>query len=99
MICFQMISAVGTARSMCIEAIRLAKDGKFDESQQLLKEAQSNFVEGHHIHSKLIQNEASGNKTEFSLILMHAEDQMMSAEAFGIIAEEFIDVYRTIKNS
>ena len=27
---------------------------------------------------------------------MHAEDQLMSAEAFGILAKEFISVYQAI---
>lgn len=96
-ICFQMISAFGTARSMYIEAIHLAKDGQFEQAQQMMEEGQKSFVEGHHAHASLIQNEASGTKTEFSLILMHAEDQMMSAEAFGILAEEFIEVYKKIQ--
>ena len=31
------------------------------------------------------------------LILMHAEDQLMSAETFRIMAEEFIEVYKKIE--
>ncbi len=96
-ICFQMISAVGMARSMYIEAIHLAKAGEFEQAQEMMQQAQQNFVEGHHAHAKLIESEADGNQTPFSLILMHAEDQMMSAEAFGILAEEFIEIYKQIK--
>ncbi|MEG0094177.1 MAG: PTS lactose/cellobiose transporter subunit IIA, partial [Erysipelotrichaceae bacterium] len=33
----------------------------------------------------------------FQLLLLHAEDQLMSAEAFSIIAKEFIDLYEIIK--
>lgn len=96
LISFQIISAVGTARSCYIEAIHLAKNGKFDEAEALMKEGQNVFIEGHHAHAELIQKEASGEKSEFALLLMHAEDQLMSAEAFGILAQEFIDVYRKI---
>ena len=96
LISFQIISAVGTARSMYIEAIHLAKEGKFEEAEAMVKEGQQTFVEGHHAHAQLIQNEANGEKTEFALLLMHAEDQLMSAEAFGILAEEFISVYKKI---
>ena len=35
----------------------------------------------------------------FSLILMHAEDQLMSAEGFKIIANEFIDIYKRMKEN
>ena len=99
LISFQIISAVGTARSMYIEAIQLAKDGKISEAEAMMEEGQKVFVEGHHAHASLIQKEAAGEKTEFALLLMHAEDQLMSAEAFGILAQEFIDVYKKMKGN
>ena len=37
-----------------------------------------------------------GGGGELNLILVHAEDQMMSAESFRIIAEEFIAVYKRL---
>lgn len=99
LISFQIISAVGTARSMYIEAIQAAKAGNFEEAAKLMEEGQQVFLEGHHAHAGLIQKEAAGEKTEFALLLMHAEDQLMSAEAFGILAQEFIDVYKTMKGN
>ena len=32
-----------------------------------------------------------------TLLLTHAEDQLMSAEAFGILSREFVDLYKEIK--
>ncbi len=54
LICFQIISAVGTARSNYIEAIDLASQGKFDEAEKLIEEGQEIFTEGHKAHAKLI---------------------------------------------
>lgn len=96
LISFQIISAVGAARSLYIEAIHAAKENRFEEAEKLLKEGQSLFIEGHHAHAGLIQQEAQGKPVTFQLLLMHAEDQLLSAEGFGILAEEFIAVYRTI---
>ncbi len=93
---FSIISAVGTARSMYIEAIHLAKDGQFEEAQQMVADAQETFVEGHHVHASLIQRAAAGEDIGASMLLMHAEDQLMSAEGFGILADEFISVYQKI---
>ncbi len=98
LISFQIISAVGAARSMYIEAIHLAKEGKFEEAQEMIRQGQETFIQGHHAHAELVQKEAAGEKSEYSLLLMHAEDQLMSAEAFGILAEEFVDVYKMMKN-
>ncbi|MBC1480327.1 PTS lactose/cellobiose transporter subunit IIA [Listeria seeligeri] len=97
LISFQIISSVGTARSCYIEAIQLAKENNTKEAYNKLKEGETYFNEGHHAHSQLIQQEAAGGRIEFSIILMHAEDQLMSAEAFRIIAEEFIEVYKKMK--
>lgn len=94
--CFQIISAVGTARSMYIEAIQLAKDNKFDEARKLVSEGEETFIDGHRLHAQLIQQEANGELERISLILLHAEDQLMSAEGFKILADEFIDLYEKV---
>lgn len=96
LISFQIISAVGSARSMYIEAIQLAKQGDIEGAQKLMKEGEEVFVEGHHAHAKLIQQEASGEGNTITLLLLHAEDQLMSAEGFKIIADEMIDVYKRL---
>ncbi len=82
LICFEIISSVGMARSLYIEAIQEAKAGNFEQAQELIKQGDESFTEGHHSHAKLIQQEAGGEATQMTLLLTHAEDQLMSAEAF-----------------
>ena len=96
--CFQILSTVGTARSLYIEAIQEAKAGNIEKARELVKEGENVFVEGHKAHAGLIQQEASGEKVDVQLLLLHAEDQLMSAEAFKIIANEFIDLYERINS-
>ena len=93
---FQIIASVGAARSNYVEAIHRAKEGDFDGAEQLIAEGQKLLNAGHDANFSLIQKEAAGEQSEFALILMHAEDQLMSAEAFGILAKEFISVYQAI---
>lgn len=95
--CFQIISSVGMARSLFIEAIQEAKAGNFEAAEQKINEGNENFTTGHHAHAQLIQQEASGEVTQMTLLLTHAEDQLISAEAFKILAQEFIDLYKEIK--
>ena len=97
LICFQIISTVGNARSLYIEAIQAAKAGDFEKAEELIKEGEASFTEGHAAHGKLIQQEASGEATTMTLLLTHAEDQLMSAEAFGILSREFVDLYKEKK--
>ena len=98
LISFQIISNVGTAKSMYIQAIQKAKNNDFEEAERLMQEGTEVFGEGHKAHGSLIRQEASGNLVDFSLLLMHAEDQLMTAETFKIVAQEFIDLYRQINS-
>ena len=95
-ISFRIISAVGTARSMYIEAIQAAKRGDFLGADVLVAEGSQLFLQGHHAHAELIQKEASGERTEVSILFMHAEDLLMSADTFKILAEEFIELYKRL---
>lgn len=95
--CFEIITNVGTARSDYIEAIHKAREGKFDEARALMDSGRKSFLKGHEKHAEMIAKEASGEKVEAGILLMHAEDQLMSAEAFSILAEEFLDLYTDLK--
>lgn len=80
---------------MLIEALQLAKAGDFAKAQAKIKEAEECFVEGHHAHMELLTKQAEGETMPFDLLLVHAEDQMMSVETAKLLVEELIAVYET----
>ena len=94
--CFEIISNVGTAKSCYINAIHKAKEGDYEEAKKLIEEGNKMYAEGHKAHVEMIQKEASGESVETCLLLIHAEDQMMSAETFQVLAGEFIDLCKMI---
>ncbi len=94
--CFGIITYVGTARSCFINAVQSAKKGDFKEAEEQIRQGDEAFTEGHHIHADLLAQDASGELKETGLILMHAEDQLMSAETFRVMAEEMIEIYKKI---
>ncbi|MCI5773409.1 MAG: PTS lactose/cellobiose transporter subunit IIA [Erysipelotrichaceae bacterium] len=96
LISFQIISSVGMARSSFIEAIKEAKLGNIEEAKNKIKEGEDYFTKGHGFHAELIQKEASGDSVQLNLLLMHAEDQLMSAESIKIVALEFIDTFERL---
>lgn len=96
MLCFQIITFVGTARTNFIQAIKSAKEGKFEEAEKLIKDGDEAFSQGHHAHADILAKDANGELNGGYMLLMHAEDQLMSAENFRILAEEFIDLYKKI---
>lgn len=96
-VCFQIITAVGEARSSFIMAIAEAKKGNFDKAQELIETGNEVFAQGHHIHVSLFtEGEIEKEFSKQHILLMHAEDQLMSAESFKILAVEFIDMYKLL---
>ena len=62
--------------------------------RRLIAEGERLTAEGHKSHTQLIQQEAAGEDVKLSLLLLHAEDQMMSAETIKIMVEEMIELYQ-----
>lgn len=97
LICFQLITNAGTAKSKYLEALSLAKSGDFTGAKALLAEGDTAAGEGHKYHAELIQQEAAGQNVQTTLLLLHAEDQMFSTETIKIMVEELIEVYERLK--
>lgn len=96
LICFNIISFVGTAKSLYLEAIQEARNGDFEKAEKMLEEGKEIFVKGHQVHANLIQKEAAGEGVKGSLLLMHAEDQLMQADLLATLCDEFIYLYRKV---
>lgn len=97
MVCFEIISYVGTAKSNYVNAIAKAKEGDFEAAEELIKQGDEAYNGGHDVHMKLLQADAAGERNgEAPLILLHAEDQMAGAEMAKLMALNLIDTYREI---
>lgn len=96
LLCFKLISAAGTARSCNIEAIKEAKNGNFKKSEELMKEGKTNYLSAHDVHNELLKLKNINQETSGLILVMHVEDQLMSAEMFQILAKEFISTYKRI---
>lgn len=94
--CFELVALAGDARSSFIEAVQCASNGDYDQARQLVDEGEKRLNDGHAIHAQMLVNEGRGEVEYSGLIAIHAEDQMMSAEGFGILSEMFIDLYHQI---
>lgn len=98
LICFQIISHAGTAKSNYIEAMSRAREGDFKRASELINEGVEEYRKAHKAHSSLITEEADGNKVEVGLLLMHAEDQLITTEVIKLMAEENIQLIKEIRN-
>ena len=94
--CFQIIVTAGDARSLSMEAIESAKNNKYDQADNYLDKASAAFGKAHNLQTELLQKEAQGNETNVSILLIHAQDHLMTGMAVYDLAKEFIDIYKRI---
>lgn len=97
LICFQIIAGVGAAKSNFIEAMSAARKGEYEKAEQLIADGEKEFIPAHQAHGELIMKEANGEKNELSLLLLHAEDQLMSAETLKVVALEMIEMCKEFR--
>jgi len=97
LVAFQMISAAGTARGLYVEAVNLAREGKFAEAEKKIKEGDECYVEGHKAHGELLTKMANGEELVMDILMVHAEDQMMATETYKMFAEEIISLYQRLE--
>jgi len=85
---FNIISAAGEAKNFSMEAIDKSLEGDKEGSDELIKQATESLKQAGKSHFQLITGKVE--VTEFSMLLMHAEDQMMAAETFRDLAVKMI---------
>lgn len=95
-IIFTIIANSGDARSDCFRALRLAREGRIDEAEYAINKSKEALLKAHNIQTKLLQEEAAGNKAEVSLLLMHAEDHLMNAILAKELIEEIIELTKIV---
>lgn len=97
-ITFEMITAVNEARHSYIDAIQSAKNKDFVKAEFLIMQGDAAYNKGHGCHMQLLQAEAAGEIKNVNLLVLHAEDQMISSEGYKIFAVEFLSLYKELNN-
>ena len=95
-IIFGLIVNAGDSRSNSMKAIRLAKKGKIEEAKETIKISEDCLNKAHEIQTSLIQDEAAGKRAEVTLLMVHAQDHLMTALVVIDLAQEFVDLYKKV---
>ena len=99
MIAMTLIGHAGETKSLAFQAINEAKKGNFSEAENLLKKSTEEMLKAHELQTDLIIKEADGEKMEVGLIMVHAQDHLMTAILFKELAKEFIEVYKKLEKN
>ena len=94
---FELILNAGNSKSQSLLALEAAREFDFEEAKRCLKEAEKELRAAHKAQVDMIQSEAQGNSVELNIILVHAQDHLTMAMMAKDFTEEFVNLYKTIK--
>ena len=98
-IIMNLIVDAGSARSYAMDAIRLAREGSFDEAEESLRAANEDLANAHHSQTDLIQQAARGEEVEINLFMVHAQDHVMTAMLAKDMASEIVELHKALSVS
>lgn len=90
----EIVTYAGMAKSSYLQGLAAAKEGNYGRADELIKEGDGSFVQAHHAHVGLLQEEMVSLEPQISLLMAHAEDQLMGAETIKTMVSELIELYR-----
>lgn len=76
-----------------------AKEGNYDRADELIKEGDESFVQAHHAHIGLLQEEVVSLEPQISLLMVHAEDQLMGAETIKTMVSVFVNTMNEMRKN
>lgn len=89
-IAMQVITFAGMAKSNYLLALQSYRKGDKKSYQEKMDEGDSNFSLAHKSHLEVLQQEMEQQEPQITMLLAHAEDQLMSAETIKTLIQEMI---------
>ncbi len=92
----ELLIYAGQARSDAMEAISASRNKLWDEADQLMASSELACREAHKIQTTLIGQDEGCGKVTVNLILVHAQDHLMTAMLCQDLAKEIIALRKEI---
>ena len=74
-------------------AFHEAKAGNYEEAKKLMAESQKKALEAHHIQTGLLTDEGNGEGPQVNLLLVHAQDHLMTSMLAQELIAELIELH------
>lgn len=100
-VAMEVIMNACSGRDKIDEAFAYMETSDFEKAGLLLKDAENDILKAHIAQTKIIQSQAGGEDTEYSLLFIHAQDTIMTSNSELRIAQHvlpvFVSQYKLIK--
>lgn len=93
---FQIILSSGEGRALTQEAYGLMRTGDFEAAEAKLAAASDTFVSAHHAQTDFLTAFASGEDITMDILMVHAQDHLMTGMAMREVAFEMMELYKRL---
>lgn len=95
-VAFEIILYSGEARTLVHEGFQQMRQEKFSEAAAKLEQANLALRSAHKTQTELLHEFANGNEIVMEVIMVHAQDHLMSTMTFREIALEMLALYERV---
>lgn len=93
----ELIINAGESRSCAMQALYAAKAGNWEEVDGLLEDSTAASKRAHVVQTQLIGLDQGSGKVPVNLIMVHAQDHIMTSMLARELIEELIAVHRKLQ--
>lgn len=90
----EIVALSGDARTKLLTAVKKAKAGDLDTAKALVEDAQNLLNDAHTSQTDLLTAEARGEVTSPTVLLVHAQDHLMTTMLLRDVIDALMDIYR-----
>ncbi|WP_067838994.1 PTS cellobiose transporter subunit IIA [Amphibacillus sediminis] len=95
-IAFEIILYSGDARTLIHEAFQLMRENAFDDALAKLDKANESLMKAHKTQTGLLQEFAGGKTITVEIIMVHAQDHLMTTMSLREVAVEMLALYQRV---
>ncbi|VTS16786.1 PTS system cellobiose transporter subunit IIA [Streptococcus pseudoporcinus] len=97
MAAFEIILNSGNSRTVVHEAFAEMREGNYDKASELLDVANEDLLQAHNAQTKLLQEYAGGREIKIEIIMVHAQDHLMTTMTLREVAIEMLALYKKMQ--
>ncbi|ENM5775979.1 PTS lactose/cellobiose transporter subunit IIA [Vibrio mimicus] len=94
LVVMEIICNAGEARSLCFEALRLSRARDFAQAEEKLRQGRVCLNKAHLVQTKLIEEDQGEGKVPMTLVMVHAQDHLMTTILAHELATEMVAMHK-----
>lgn len=97
-VAFEIISYSGAARTKIHEAFSMMRNNELENVESKLEEANEEILLAHKSQTELLKQYSSGETINMEIIMVHAQDHLMTVMTLKEMALEMLYLHEKVEN-